>query len=171
MSIRLNPPPPPPSRFCTLSSRAPADLRRPEQYCVKEYCLICCAQKTTCIGCGKKPSRSRLVEASARLKRVQQGMASGFDGANSALGVAPALSTPTEESKVSLTIPETVCVATSAALSFWKRASVSAVMKKLLPESLRFGWTKSARCAMLFVPQLSEFVSRRLTRVYIANAV
>lgn len=44
------------------------------EYCEKEYCLICCAKKTTCVGCMKKPSRRRLVDATNQLKRVQQGM-------------------------------------------------------------------------------------------------
>lgn len=47
------------------------------KYCVREYCLICCAKKTTCAGCHRKPSHARLVETNDQLKRVQQGMASG----------------------------------------------------------------------------------------------
>lgn len=27
------------------------------EYCDREYCLICCAKKTICVGCMKKPSR------------------------------------------------------------------------------------------------------------------
>lgn len=35
--------------------------------------MICCAKKTPCVSCRKKPSRPRLIEATAQLKRVQQG--------------------------------------------------------------------------------------------------
>ncbi|CAN0372036.1 unnamed protein product, partial [Ectocarpus fasciculatus] len=47
------------------------------EFCDKEYCLICCAKKTPCVSCRKKPSRPRLIEATAQLKRVQQGFQAG----------------------------------------------------------------------------------------------
>lgn len=65
------------SDVCTIFfSNAPIADANSKQYCSSAYCLICCAKKTTCDGCSKKPSRRRLVEASGQLKRIQDSMAS-----------------------------------------------------------------------------------------------